>query len=201
MGAPRETSRLAVFASGSGSNFGAVVAACREGRLPAEVALCVCDRARAGVLERARAAAVPSVVVTPRSYPDREALDHALAGFVRAVRAELVVLAGWMRILGPAFLDAFPGRVLNLHPALPGELPGVNAIARAWREGQAGARTRTGVMVHHAVPEVDAGPVIRQEEVALVAGEPLEALEARVHAVEHRLLVAAIGDVLSGRGK
>lgn len=196
----RDKARIAVFASGEGSNFGAIVAACRQGRLGAEVVLCVCDRPEAGVLGRAREAGVPSVVVNPRGYSDREALGRALAGFVRAVRGELVVLAGWMRVLGPGFLDAFPGRVLNVHPALPGELPGMHAIARAWREGEAGERARTGVMVHHVVAEVDAGAVVRQEEVPLIAGEALEALEARVHAVEHRLIVAAIADVLEGRG-
>ena len=108
-------------------------------------------------------------------------------------RVGFVVLAGWMRILTTSFLGWFPNRVVNLHPARPGELPGTRAIERAWHEALAGERSRTGVMVHLVPDEgVDDGPVLASEDVEILPDDTLEALEARIHAVEHRLLVDTI---------
>ncbi len=107
------------------------------------------------------------------------------------------MLAGWLHILSPAFLEAVTARVLNLHPALPGTYPGMNVIRHAYEAAQRGEIDRTGVMVHEAVPEVDAGPVIAQAEVPIHPGDTLEDLEARVHETEHRLLVEAIRAVLT----
>jgi folate-dependent phosphoribosylglycinamide formyltransferase PurN len=103
------------------------------------------------------------------------------------------VLAGWMHVLSPAFLDRFPGRVINLHPALPGTFPGVEAIRRAYEANQRGEIGESGCMVHYAVPEVDAGAVIAQARVPFIAGETLADFEARMHTAEHRLIVEAIG--------
>jgi len=194
------TARLAVLASGRGSNLQALLDACAEGRLPARVALVVSDRRAAFALERARTAGVEARWLSARGHCDRVSYDVALGEVVAGVDPDLVVLAGWMRVLTPVFLDRFPGRVLNLHPALPGAFPGLHAIRRAWEAGRAGAIRETGVMVHHAVPEVDAGPVVAAEAVPLRPDEPLEALEQRVHAVEHRVLVRAVADTLAALG-
>ncbi|MEZ4474010.1 MAG: phosphoribosylglycinamide formyltransferase [bacterium] len=193
--------RLVVLISGSGSNLQALLDACADGRIPGHVALVVSNRARAFGLQRAAGAGVPTAVHALKPYLDdgrgRAAYDADLAGLVAEAAPDVVVLAGFMHILGTPFLDRFPGRVLNLHPALPGAFPGKDAIAQAHAAGEAGAIDRTGVMVHVVVPEVDAGPVLAAEAVALRAGEPVEALEARIHAVEHRLLVQTVARFLT----
>ena len=185
--------RLVVMASGKGSNAQAIIDACAAGRLPAHVAAVVSDRAEARALARADAAGLPAVHVGRRPGESRADYDARLADIVSGFDPDFVVLAGWMRILTLSFLGWFPGMVLNLHPALPGEFPGTHAIGRAFDEAQAGLRTHTGVMVH-MVPDdgVDDGPVIASERVEILPADSLDTLEARVHAVEHRLLVDAI---------
>lgn len=153
----------------------------------------MCDRAGAGALTRAEAAEVSTAHVPFRPYREagrtREDYDADLAELVSAFEPEVVVLAGWMRILTSAFLDRFPECVVNLHPALPGELPGTDAIGRAWAEWEAGTREHTGLMVHLAVPEVDAGPVLATRRIPFRVGESRENFEARFHDAEHEVLV------------
>jgi phosphoribosylglycinamide formyltransferase-1 len=121
---------------------------------------------------------------------ERAEYDARLADLVAGFAPDFVVLAGWMRILTNTFLDRFANRVINLHPALPGELPGTHAIERAWHEAMAGERTRTGVMVHRVPDEgIDDGPVLASVEVAIELDDTLETLTARLHAAEHRLLI------------
>lgn len=192
--------RLVVLASGDGSNLQALLDACAAGGLPACVAGVVSNHAGAFALVRAARLGVPTAVVSWKAWQahggDRSGYDGSVAEAVQALQPDLVVLAGWMLVLGPRFLDQFPGRVLNLHPALPGAFAGTHAIERAWQAGRAGHIRQTGVMVHHVVPEIDAGPVVHCEAIDLRDGESLEELTVRVHAVEHRVLVAAVGDVL-----
>lgn len=191
--------RIVVFASGQGSNLQALIDACRDGVLPAKVVGVVSHAASAIALSRAEKVGIPTTFV-PLPKRDRDQWDAALADKVQAMEPDVIVLAGWMRLLGPAFLDRFPGRVLNLHPALPGDLPGLDAIERAYDEAVAGMRKKTGVMLHVAVPEVDAGPVLVSEEIPIDRKASLEALEAKVHAVEHRLIVAGVHRFLSEGG-
>jgi phosphoribosylglycinamide formyltransferase-1 len=191
---PRATrTRIVVLASGNGSNLQAVVDACDSGELPAEVVAVVADRSGAFALQRAAAAGVPSVHVGVHDGESRRDYDARLADIVAGFAPDLVVLAGWMRILTSDFLGWFPERVVNLHPARPGELPGTNAIERAWHEAMAGERSVTGVMVHLVPDEgVDDGPVLATEDVPIRPDDTLDSLEARIHAVEHRLLVDTI---------
>lgn len=185
--------RLVVLVSGSGTNLQAVLDACGSGALHAEVVAVVADRAGAHGLVRAADAGVPSVHVGRQPDEDRADYDARLADVVAGFGPDLVVLAGWMRVLTTAFLGWFPERVVNLHPALPGELPGTHAIERAWNEAMAGERVRSGVMVHYVVDEgVDDGPVIATEEVPIRPDDTRESFEARIHATEHRLLIAAL---------
>ena len=188
---------LVVLASGNGSNAQAVIDACSDGRLLARVAAVVSNVADAGVLARAAAARTPAVAVERRPGEARSAYDLRLAAAVGAYEPDWVVLAGWMRILTMDFLGRFPNRVVNLHPALPGELPGTDAIERAWHEARAGTRTHTGVMVHLVPDEgVDVGPVLGVRTLPIDPTETLAELEARVHAVEHELLVATLADLV-----
>ena len=195
------TARVVVLASGAGSNLAALLTACGDGTLPAQVVGVVSNQAGAYALQRARDAGLATAVVSLRVWRaaggDRDGYDGAVAEAVAALQPDVVVLAGWMLVLGPTFLDRFPGRVLNLHPALPGAFPGTHAIERAWHAHRDGHIHQTGVMVHRVVPEIDAGPVVRWEAVPLRDGEPLDELTLRMHAVEHRVLVQAVGEVLA----
>src|SRR5918993_2111147 len=158
--------RVVVLASGNGSNLQAVLDASAEGRLPADVVAVVSDHADAHALARAGAAGIPAVHVGRNQGEARADYDARLADVVAGFGPDVVVLAGWMRILTMSFLGWFPDRVVNLHPALPGELPGTHAIERAWQEALAGERVRTGVMVHLVPDEgVDDGPVVASVEV------------------------------------
>jgi formyltetrahydrofolate-dependent phosphoribosylglycinamide formyltransferase len=192
--------RLVVLVSGNGTNLQAVLDACASGGLAATVEAVFSNREAAYGLERARRTGVPAIAFGRRPGQDRRAYDAELAHRVAAYQPDWVVLAGWMRVLTSAFLDRFPGRVVNLHPALPGAFPGVNAIVRAFEAYRNGEVTGTGVMVHLVPDEaVDAGPVVAQAQVPILPGDTLADLEARVHAVEHELLVSALAGLV-GQG-
>jgi formyltetrahydrofolate-dependent phosphoribosylglycinamide formyltransferase len=185
--------RVVVLVSGEGTNLQAVLDAATHGHIAAEVVAVVSDRAAAGGLRRAAAAGVPAVHVATQSGEARADYDARLADVVAGFGPEVVVLAGWMRLLTMSFLGWFPGAVVNVHPALPGDLPGTHAIERAWQEACAGTRTHTGVMVHLVPDEgVDDGPVLASEDVPIRPDDTLDSLEDRIHAVEHRLLVGTI---------
>ena len=192
--------RLAVFISGSGTNLQAILDATAERRLAAEVAVVVSNRKAAFGLVRAEQAAVPTLYFPLKPYTDagrsRAAYDADLAERVAAYRPDLVVLAGWMHVLSPAFLNRFPGRVINLHPALPGHFAGTEAIRRGYEAHQRGEIAHSGCMVHYVIPEVDAGPVVAQAVVPIQPGDTLESFEARMHAAEHRVIVEAVGIAL-----
>jgi formyltetrahydrofolate-dependent phosphoribosylglycinamide formyltransferase len=194
--ADARTRRIVVLASGSGSNLQAIVDACDSGRIDGgSVVLVVSDRDGAFALERAARAGIPTARLARDDGETRAAYDHRLAELVETASPDVVVLAGWMRVLTMNFLGRFPGRVVNLHPALPGELPGVNAVARAWEQSQRGERTDTGVMVHLVPDEgVDDGPVLGTATVPIEPDDTLAALTERVHDAEHRLLVDVLAE-------
>jgi phosphoribosylglycinamide formyltransferase 1 len=185
--------RLVVLVSGNGSNLQAVLDACQAGVLPAQVVAVFSNLSDAFGLERARQANVPAKAFPKLKAQDRRAYDAELAAQVQTYQPDWIILAGWMRILSASFLNQFPNRVINLHPALPGTFPGTHAIERAWEAFQRREIDRTGVMVHLVPDEgVDSGPVLAQAEILIQPGETLASLETRVHAVEHQLLVQAI---------
>ncbi len=192
--------RLVVLASGNGSNAQAIIDACARGELPAQVVALVSDKGEARALARADAAGLPAVHVGRRPAESRADYDARLADVVSGFDPDFVVLAGWMRVLTLNFLGWFPGMVLNLHPALPGEFPGVRAIERAFEEARSGRRTATGVMVHLVPDEgVDDGPVLATATVDILPTDTLETLEARMHAAEHRLLVSTLRRLCTDR--
>ncbi len=185
--------RLVLMASGNGSNAQAVLDACAAERIPAQVVAVVSDQAEARVLARADAAGVPAVHVGRRAGESRADYDARLADVVSGFAPDYVVLLGWMRILTMNFLGWFPGMVVNLHPALPGELPGTHAIERAFDEFCAGRRTVSGVMVHLVPDEgVDVGPVLAAAAVEIEPDDTLDSFAARVHTTEHRLVVTTL---------
>lgn len=186
--------RLVVLASGSGTNLAAVLDACATRRLEAEVVLVVSNRPDAYALERAAVAGVATAVRSHRGV-DRADYDRELADLVAGADPDLVVLAGWDRLLTNVFLSRH--RVINLHPAQPGAFPGLGAIEAAYRAWTADGVTAGGVMVHFVPDEgVDDGPTIVWEEVPIEPGDSLASFEDRVHRTEHRLLVEAIATVL-----
>ena len=185
--------RLVVLASGNGTNLQAILDACADGRLPARVAAVISNKPGSGALQRAADAGVPFVHVAPLAGEARADYDARLADIVSGFDPDWVVLAGWMRVLSMSFLGWFPRMVVNLHPALPGEFPGVDSIERAWREAQDGGRDHTGVMVHLVPDEgIDDGPVLATASVSIHPSDTLESLTSRVHGVEHRLLVESL---------
>ncbi len=197
--------RIVVMASGAGTNFQALIDATRHPdptrRLEADIVGLYSHTASALALARAERFGIPRHFVKPPSRSEhRESWDLALAERIQAEcgPVDLVALLGWMRILTPVFLARFGCPILNLHPALPGDLPGRDAIERAWSEFEAGTRRETGVMVHRVVPAIDAGPVVAIEMVAMTPSMDFDSFAAAMHAAEHRVVVAAIAKVLGG---
>jgi phosphoribosylglycinamide formyltransferase 1 len=187
------SARLVVLASGGGTNLQAILDAVADGQLDARVVAVVSDVPSAFALERARRAGVSAVVQQPVAGEPRSDYNRRLADTVAEFAPDYIVLAGWMRLLRMPFLDRFPHRVLNLHPALPGDLPGLRAIERAHAQFLSGQRVSTGVMVHLVPDEgVDDGPVLRTCRVPIEHGDTLADLTARVHEAEHRTLVEAL---------
>ena len=191
------TARLVVLASGDGSNLQAILDACGSGELPARVTHVISDNPAARALQRAELAhGVTAVTCAPVVDEERPAYDERLGRIVSRANPDWVVLAGWRRLLTMAFLGRFPGRVVNLHPALPGELPGLHAIERAHAEATAGHRHETGVMIHLVPDEgVDDGPVLATATVPIHPDDTVDTLAARVHGTEHRLLVDTLRDL------
>ncbi len=184
------SARLVILASGNGSNAQAIIDACAAGTLPAEVVAVISDNGQAHALVRADTAGLPAVHIGRRPGETRADYDARLADIVTGFDPDWVVLAGWMRVLTMNFLGWFPGMVVNLHPALPGELPGLHAIERAHEEAATHDRVSTGVMVHLVPDEgIDEGPVLATATVPIMPGDTLEDLRSRMHAVEHLLLV------------
>ncbi len=194
----RDVARLVVMISGSGSNLQAMIDAIRSGELGAEIVGVISNRGDAFGLERAAAAGIPTQVHGLKGYRaaghSRAEYDADLAELVAGYGPDWVVLAGWMLILSDAFIQRFPNRIVNLHPALPGQFPGTHAIERAYAAFQRGEIAHTGIMVHLVPDErVDEGPVLATTQVPILAGETVEELAQRVHAAEHKLLVETLG--------
>lgn len=187
--------RVAVLASGRGSNLQALIDARRDGRLPVEIVLVASDKAGAFALRRAEAAGIPTLALDPRSYPGRAAFDADLFARVAASAPDLVVLAGFMRILDPAVLAPWSGRIVNIHPSLLPKYPGLHTHRRALEEGEA----EHGSSVHFVTAELDGGPVLAQVAIAVLPGDTPDTLAERLLGHEHRLLVATVAAIATGR--
>jgi phosphoribosylglycinamide formyltransferase 1 len=187
--------RLAVLISGRGSNLQSIIDAVAAGDLDASVAVVISNRARAQGLSRARAVGIDALHLNPRDYPDRDSYDRAIVVALTARGVELVCLAGYMRLVRQPLLDAFPQRILNIHPSLLPAFPGLDAQRQALEYG---ARV-TGATVHLVTAELDGGPIVLQAAVPVLPDDTVETLSARVLIVEHRLYPEAIRIVLGER--
>jgi len=190
-------SRLVVLISGNGSNLQAILDACTKGELDSEVVSVISNKADAYGLVRAKNAGVEAIHFAKQGDESRNEYDARLAELILLKQPDYVVLAGWMRILTSSFLNHFPSRVVNLHPALPGTFPGTHAIERAYEAYQRGEIEHTGIMVHLVPDEgVDNGPVLATEIVPIDKEDTLDTLETRVHQTENMLLVKTIKTLL-----
>ena len=186
------TARVAVLASGAGTNLQALL---DDPVVGTWMALVISDRSDAHALDRARARAVEAVHVDPAGFADRSAFDRALVKTLRDHTIDIVALAGYMRIAGPELVGAFRDRMLNVHPALLPAFPGTSAVADALAWGV----KVTGVTVHLVDEQVDHGPVVFQEAIEIVPDDDRDSLEERIHEAEHRLLPAAVRALGEGR--
>lgn len=186
--------RVAVLISGNGSNLQALIDAARAAEYPAEIALVISNKADAYGLERAKQAGITRAVISHKDYPTREAFDAALHNCLSDQKAELVCLAGFMRLLTPWFVERWHDRLVNIHPSLLPEYKGLDTHARVLADG----KVETGCTVHFVRPEMDVGPIIVQRRVAVEAGDNVETLAARVHAAEHIAYPEALRLVASG---
>lgn len=186
--------KIGVLLSGSGTNLQAIIDEAAAG-LPVEIVKVVSSRPDAYGIERAKAAGIPVCVLNRSIYEDKLAADQLIVDELQAAGAEYVVMAGYMRMVTPVMLEAFPDRVVNLHPALLPSFKGAHAIADAFN---AGVKV-TGVTVHLANEEYDKGPIIAQEPVVVAEDDTEETLEAKIHAVEHELYPRVLGMIAEGR--
>lgn len=189
--------KLGVLVSGSGTNLQAILDATRDGVLRgvAEVVIVISNRDDAKALDRARAAGARAEVLAPRGFASRDAYDEALVARLGAHGVEIVCLAGFMRVVGPRLLAAFPGRVLNIHPALLPSFPGLHAQERAWEHGV----KVSGCTVHFVDEGVDTGPIILQVAVPVRDDDDAETLRRRILVEEHRAYPEAIRLLCEGR--
>lgn len=181
--------RIAVLVSGNGSNLQALLDA---DSVRPHVALVVSNKPGVRALQRAEEAGCPTAVITRSEFASREEFDEGIAGLLKEHDIDLVVLAGWMHILGPRYLSTAP-RTINLHPALPGHYPGLNAIERAWNEKV----EVSGCMVHEVIEEVDAGTVLGTADMALSRFSNLQEFTEAMHRAEHKLLVRVVSSLVS----
>ncbi len=187
--------KIAVFCSGNGSNFQALIAASRKKKLGAEIALMVCDNPKARALQRAKKHGIPAVLISPKLFSTREAYEKIIVSILKSQRVDLVVLAGFMRLLTAYFIGAYRGRIVNIHPSFLPAFKGAHAIRDAFEAGV----PETGVTVHRVTLKVDSGPVILQEKVKIRRSDTRVTLEKRIHALEHRLYPKAVRLALRGR--
>jgi phosphoribosylglycinamide formyltransferase-1 len=189
--------RLGVLISGRGSNLQAIIDAIAESRLDATIALVISNRSDAPGLDRAAAAGIKTLVLEHRAFGSRAEFDRAMVSELRRHGVTLVCLAGFMRMLGPEFVAAYPNAILNIHPSLLPAFPGIDAQKQAWEHGV----KVTGATVHFVNAELDAGPIVLQSPVLVQPHDTADTLSARILVEEHRLYPEAIRLVLDGGWK
>jgi phosphoribosylglycinamide formyltransferase-1 len=186
---------IGILISGRGSNLQAIIDAVAAGTLGARIVLVIANRADAGGLERARAAGIETLFLSHRAFASREEYDRALVDALRARDVGLVCLAGFMRLLSPVLIEAFPNAILNIHPALLPAFPGLDAQHQAWAHGV----KVSGATVHLVDCDLDAGPIVLQRAVPVLDDDTPDSLSARILEVEHQLYPEAIRLLLSGQ--
>ena len=193
--AGRAPLKIGVLISGSGTNLQAIIDAIDAGKVNAEIVLVLSSRPDAYGLKRAEAAGIPTIALNRDVYADAHAANRLIADKMRDAGAEYLVMAGYMRMVGAEVLDAYPDRVVNLHPALLPSFVGAHGIQDAF---DAGVKV-TGITVHFANAEYDKGPIIAQKAVRVKEGDTVDDLEARIHKAEHKLYPKVVGWIADGR--
>lgn len=189
--------RVAILASGNGTNFEALAKHFQTGDLPGDLALLFCNHPTAAVMDRAARLNVPAESFTVKASGGKPAYEKKLLAVLHRYQIDFIVLAGYLRVVGPTILGEYDHRIVNLHPAWLPEYPGLHSIERAFHDG----RTQTGVTVHYIDADLDAGPVIAQCHVPILPDDTVASLEARVHAVEHQLYPLALREALLAAGE
>jgi phosphoribosylglycinamide formyltransferase 1 len=184
--------RIAVFASGSGSNFQAIADAVENGTLKAEIQLLVCDKPGAKVIERARKLNIPIFTFVPNTFASKAEFEKEIVNELEGHSVEFIVLAGYMRLIGDVLLDAFEGRIVNIHPSFLPAFPGKDAVGQALEANVA----ETGVTVHYVDSGMDTGPIIEQVKIPVLPGDTRETLQQRIQKAEHQLYPAIINKLL-----
>lgn len=192
---PSTLPKIAVLVSGNGSNLQALIDATHKGKLDANIVLVLSNKESAFALERAKAANIATVCLPHKAFPTREAFDARVVKELRERDVEWVVFAGFMRLITTVLLDAYPNRILNLHPSLLPAFPGTNAIEQALAYGV----KVTGCTVHLVSAEMDAGPIVDQSVVTVTSSDTVDSLAQRIHDAEHQLLVRSVQAAVSGR--
>lgn len=181
--------KAAVFASGTGSNFQAIV---DDKDLPCKIVLLVCDKPNAQVVEKAQKQGIKSFVFSAKDYENKAAYEQEIVNVLERNEIEWIFLAGYMRLLGETILNTYEGKIINIHPSLLPAFPGKDAIARAFEAGV----DETGVTIHYVDAGMDTGPIIAQEAVKVLEGDTVESLQARIQEVEHRLYPKVIKELI-----
>lgn len=185
---------LAVFASGNGSNAVALIRAAQSGILAAKIVVLICDRPAAPVIEKAAALAVPVHVLPREEYADKAAHEQAILNILRQHKTDFIALAGYMRLLGTVLLRAFPQKIVNIHPSLLPKYKGLNAIEQAVSQGD----PELGVTIHYVDAGMDSGEIIAQQKVYIAdLSQPLTAIEAQIHRIEHELYIQTLQKIFS----
>lgn len=192
---PSAPLKIAVFASGSGSNFQALAEAVRDGRVHATIELVVCDKPSAYVLERARNFGIETYSFSPKQYPSREAYEEEIVAKLQARGIDLIVMAGYMRLVTNVLVEPYYGRMINVHPALLPAFPGINGIGQALEYGA----KITGATVHFVDGGTDTGPIIAQQAVEIQDDDTAETLGSRIQHAEYGLLPRVVGWIAEGR--
>ncbi len=184
--------RVAILASGNGTNFEVLAQHFKNNDLPGELALLFCNHPDAPVMKRAARLGIPAESFTVKSCGGKQEYEEKLLGVLKKYQIDFIALAGYLRVIGPTILDHYAHRIINLHPAWLPEYPGLHSIERAFADQQA----QTGVTVHYIDAGLDSGPIIAQEHVSILPTDTIETLEARVHETEHRLYPEALKQAL-----
>ncbi|MBO8157510.1 MAG: phosphoribosylglycinamide formyltransferase [Bacillaceae bacterium] len=187
--------KIAVFASGSGTNFQALLEASRKDQSKFEVALMVCDKPRAKVIERAEKTGVPAFVFNPKEYDSKNAFEKEILKRLEQDQIEFIALAGYMRLIGETLLRAFEGRIVNIHPSLLPAFPGKDAIGQAFDKKV----KITGVTIHYVDEGMDTGPIIDQEAVRVEETDTRDSLQGKIQQIEHQLYPRVLNEILSDK--
>lgn len=189
--------KVAIFASGTGSNFEAIADHAGLKSAGLEIVQLVCDQPSAPVIVKAQDREIPVTVLRPKQFASRQVYEQAIVDQLAPLAVDYILLAGYMRIITPVLLKAYPQRIINIHPALLPAFPGIHSIEEAYQAQVA----ETGVTIHYIDEGVDSGPIIAQAVVPLRAGESLVALETRIHATEHQLYPEVIQTLIKSNSK